>query len=195
VADLSHRELAERIATPKSTVAAAESGVGGLDARRLATAAALAGMQLAVVDADGRPVPGMGSEAVRDLAGRLFPAHLDPRPTTEEWWEGTYRRGRREPWYTFDRDRQHRSDRRAREGTPGDHRTPRPGDSPTERRAARIRAARQRREEDSQRRRAAGLVVPAPEFECACPPECDELDDRSGPPVHADLCPCRCDVA
>src|SRR5215212_5725552 len=82
-ADLSQRELAESIAVPKSTIAAAESGVGGLDARRLASAASLAGLHLALVTSDGQHVPGMGATAVRDLSGRLFPAHLDPRVTTE----------------------------------------------------------------------------------------------------------------
>ena len=32
-------------------------------------------------------------------------------------------------------------------------------------------------------------------FTCSCPPACDELDDRSGKPVHAPGCACDCDVA
>jgi len=31
-------------------------------------------------------------------------------------------------------------------------------------------------------------------FTCICPPVCDELDDWSGRPVHAEQCPCSCDL-
>ena len=30
---------------------------------------------------------------------------------------------------------------------------------------------------------------------CTCPAECDQLDDRSGTPVHANGCRCHCDIA
>ena len=32
-------------------------------------------------------------------------------------------------------------------------------------------------------------------FDCTCLELCDELDDRSGRPVHAPECACDCDVA
>jgi HTH-type transcriptional regulator/antitoxin HipB len=84
-ADLSQRELAARIGISKSAVAAAESGRSGIDARALARAAELAGLRLALVDADGRETAGMDGDAVRDQAGRLYPAHLDTRHGDEEW--------------------------------------------------------------------------------------------------------------
>jgi HTH-type transcriptional regulator/antitoxin HipB len=86
LADLSQRELSARIGISKSAVAAAESGRAGLDARVLARAAALAGLRLALVDGQGREVPGMDPDAVRDTAGRLYPAHLDTRYSDEGWW-------------------------------------------------------------------------------------------------------------
>jgi hypothetical protein len=78
---------------------------------------------------------------------------------------------------------------------PDDHHVPQPGDSPEERAEARA-EARWRREEEAHRRwfeATRGRSV-GPGFTCTCPPECDELDDRSGKPVHAEGCPCGCDV-
>ena len=85
-ADLSQRELAARIGVSKSAVAAVESGRAGLDVRALARAAELAGLRLALLDAEGQEVAGMDPGAVRDRGGRLFPAHLDTRHGDEEWW-------------------------------------------------------------------------------------------------------------
>ena len=195
IADVSQRQLAARVGTPKSTVAAAESGAAGLDVRVLARAAALAGLRLALLSADGSEVAGMAAGTVRDRAGRHFPAHLDTRYGDEDWWHGHSRYSRQQPWYTFDRARWLRDQWRRRTGTPEDHQMPQPGDSPEERKAARQRAARRRAAEEWQRRLAAGVVQPSPPFECTCPPRCDDLDDRSGPPVHADDCTCLCDVA
>ena len=76
-ADLSQRQLAVELHVSKSTVAAAEAGRVGMDARLLAVAAGLAGLRLAVVDQDGTDVRGMDSAAARDQGGRRFPAHLD----------------------------------------------------------------------------------------------------------------------
>ncbi|SFE07274.1 helix-turn-helix domain-containing protein [Blastococcus tunisiensis] len=194
-ADLSQRQLAEGLGIPKSTLAAAEAGSRDLPAGRLAEAAALAGLRIALVDADAREIPPMTSDAARDAAHRQLPAHLDTLHSDEvpDRWE--HRPRRRQPWFTFELDRSLRDTRRARHGVPDDHHAPRPGDSPAERRAARQRAARLRREEDLRRRLAAGEIAPSPEWTCTCPPRCDELDDRSGRPVHADECPCSCDLA
>ncbi|MBJ7453347.1 MAG: helix-turn-helix transcriptional regulator, partial [Blastococcus sp.] len=76
-ADCSQRELAVAIGTSKSTIAGAETGAAGLDARLLAAAAHLAGLRLALLDASGEEVHGMHPDAVRDRGGRRFPAHLD----------------------------------------------------------------------------------------------------------------------
>ncbi|WP_324275781.1 hypothetical protein [Blastococcus brunescens] len=79
-------------------------------------------------------------------------------------------------------------------GHPDDHQAPRPGDSPAERRAARQHAARLRRAEEHRQRRESGAAQPIEDFTCSCPPRCEELDDWSGRPVHAEDCPCSCDV-
>ena len=89
----------------KGAVAAAETGSRGMDARVLAHAAALADLRLVVVDAAGDEVPGMSPNAVRDGAGRKFPAHVDTRYVEEGWWHDNHHYGRRRPWYTFDRER------------------------------------------------------------------------------------------
>jgi transcriptional regulator with XRE-family HTH domain len=120
-ADASQRELAELVGASKSAVAAAESGGRGLDVRLLARAATAAGLRLALLDADGREVAGMDGDAVRDMSGRRFPAHLDTRYSEESWWHGPERYSRRQPWYTFDRDRELRDEWRRRRGTPDDH--------------------------------------------------------------------------
>jgi hypothetical protein len=137
----------------------------------------------------------MSGDAVRDGGNRRFPAHLDVRYGDEDWWHGEERYSRVQPWYTFDRLRYTRDYWRGRAGTPDDHVAPCPGDSPAERRAARRRDARLRRQDDLERRSAAGVVRSESEWTCTCPPDCDDVDDRSGPPVHAPECPCLCDVA
>ena len=195
LSDTSQRELAERIGIGKSTIAAVESGSRGLDVRVLACAAEVAGLSLALLDENGQPVEGMAADGVRDRSGRRFPAHLDTRYGDEGWWHGPERYSRPVPWYTFDRDRERRDGRRSTRGTPSDHQLPQWGDSPAERAAARRQAARVRRAEELEsRRRARGWQPPEP-FVCLCPPQCDELDDRSGPPVHAPACPCGCDIS
>jgi transcriptional regulator with XRE-family HTH domain len=194
-ADLSQRELAEQIGVAKSSVGRVESGASGLDVRALARAAALGGLRLALLDATGNEVPAMGADTVRDGVNRRFPAHLDTRYSEEDWWHGPHRYARDQPWYTFDRDRRTRDWWRTRTGTPADHQLPQPGDSPAERADARRREHLRRRAEDRQRRFLAGEFRDLPEpFECTCPPGCDDLDDRSGPPVHAESCPCSCDL-
>jgi HTH-type transcriptional regulator/antitoxin HipB len=161
----------------------------------LSRVAALAGLRLSLLDDAGAEVGPMSGAGIRDRGNRRFPAHLDTRYGDEDWWHGEERYARVQPWYTFDRLRYTRDYWRGRTGTPRDHLAPRPEDSPWARKDARRRAARQRREQDYRRRREAGELRPQDEFDCTCPPQCDDLDDRSGRPVHADDCPCRCDVA
>ncbi|NYJ05957.1 helix-turn-helix domain-containing protein [Petropleomorpha daqingensis] len=176
-ADLSQRELAARVSVSKSAIAAAERGVGGLDARILAQAAALAGLRLVLVDESGAEVAAMADGAVRDEAGRRFPAHLDTRDGHIDWWHGRERYSRDQPAYTFDRVRDIRDIWREWLGIPDDHQLP--GDA-----SARPRAAP---------RRTPGGVHLAEEWACTCPPECAELDQGERP-VHAQDCPCGCDV-
>jgi transcriptional regulator with XRE-family HTH domain len=194
LADLSQRELAAELHASKSSIAAAESGASGLDARTLARAAGLAGLRLALLDGDGCEISAMAAGTVRDLGGRRFPAHLDTRHSDERWWRYEHRFDRPRPWFTVDRDRAGRDALRRTHGTPEDHHPFRPGDSPQERTVARRRAALRSDREDYQRRLASGALRPLEVFTCTCPPLCDELDDRSGRPVHAENCPCSCDL-
>lgn len=196
-ADLSQREFAAACGVSASVIAHAEAGRRSLPLGLLARAATLAGLRLAFLDTEGREVAGMDPGAVRDGAGRRFPAHLDTRYGDDEWWYTVQSHGhdREQPWYTFDRARWIRDLYRARDGTPDDHQLPRPGDSPRqradERRDARWRAIA----EERQRRFLAGEFAHVdPGLTCTCPPACDEVDDGSGPPRHAADCPCGCDL-
>ena len=191
---MSQRELAAACGVAPSVIAHAEAGRRGLALAVLARAATVAGFRLALVDASGAEVRPMDDEAVRDMGGRYFPAHLDTRYTEDGWWHGDERYSRPEPWYTFDRLRSQRNSyRRWGGGVPGDHHLPRPGDSPEERRDARRRAARRSADEERARRFAAGELPDPSPWACDCPPGCAELEDWHGPPRHTDDCPCRCD--
>ncbi|PRY48226.1 helix-turn-helix protein [Geodermatophilus tzadiensis] len=195
-ADWSQRDLARACGLSKSTVAAIESGQREVGARLLSRMAGLAGLRLVLVDAEGTEVAPMDADAVRDEGGRRYPAHLDTRHGDEGWWHGPHRYDRPPVTYTFTRDRRHRDDVRRLRGTPPDHQRPQPGDGLAERAAARRAAARQAREEERRRRLEVGELAPAElGFDCSCPPACDELDDRSGPPRHAGDCDCGCDLS
>lgn len=195
LADLSQRQLAERTGLSKSALAAAEAGTRDLPATHLARAAAVAGLRLTLQDADGCEVAGMSPEGARDAAYRRFPAHLDTVHSDDVAPRWDHSPGRLRPWFTFELDRARRDRRRMRRGTPHDHDVPQPGDAPWERAAARRRDYWRGRAEKRRRRFEAGEMRPLQPFDCACPPACDELDDRSGRPVHATECPCDCDVA
>jgi HTH-type transcriptional regulator/antitoxin HipB len=194
-ADLSQRELATAAGLSASAVAHAEAGTRDLPTRALARAAAVAGLRLVLVDRTDQEVVGMGDDTVRDMANRRFPAHLDTRYSEEHWWHGPHRYSRYRPWYTFDRDRRMRDRYRRRNGVPADHQHPQSGDSPADRAEARRREYWRQRAEERERRFLAGDFARQPDaFVCSCPPRCDELDDRSGRPVHARECPCLCDL-
>jgi HTH-type transcriptional regulator/antitoxin HipB len=196
MADLSQRDLAAAAGVSPSAIGQAESGSRDMPVRLVATIAALAGLRLALVDDGGTEVTPMTDEAVRDMGGRRFPAHLDTRYSDEGWWHDAHRYSRHRPWYTFDRDRERRDAHRDRAGTPEDHLLARPGDSPAARAEARRREYRRQKAEERERRFLAGEFAHLPDaFICSCPQECDELDDRSGKPVHVEGCPCGCDVA
>jgi transcriptional regulator with XRE-family HTH domain len=194
LADLSQRELAAAAALSPSAVAHAEAGTRDLPVSSFARAAAVAGLRLALVDGDGHHVGAMAGHTVRDRGGRRFPAHLDTHHSDDRWWRYEHRYDRPRPWFTVDRDRDGRDRLRQRAGTPEDHHEHRPGDSPQERKAQRVREARHRADEERRRRIEAGEFPARDDFVCSCPPRCDELDDGSGKPVHAEACPCNCDL-
>lgn len=79
-ADLSQRELADRAGLSQSAIAAYEASEREVSARRLDEILRLGGLRLAVVDARGEEVEAFPADAVRDNAGRRFPAHLDVQP-------------------------------------------------------------------------------------------------------------------
>ena len=205
--DCSQREFARLLGLSATAVAQAETGVRDLPATVLARAAELAGLRLALVDGQDREVPGMAGDAVRDRAGRRFPAHLDTRHGDEGWWHGPERYSREPPTYTFDRDRRLRDEYRAAGGTPADHQQPRPGDSLAERAQARRDAVTARRHAAAQAYAAEQRRLGFPNADawtptCTCPPACDDLlsddassSDRHRAEPHVDGCPCRCDIA
>jgi HTH-type transcriptional regulator/antitoxin HipB len=193
-ADLSQRELAEACGVSVSVISHAEAGRRGMTVELLARVAAVAGLRLALLDGDGHEVAGMADGAIRDAAGRRFPAHLDTRHGDQEWWHGDERYSRAQPWYTYDRVREWRDLRRERLGTPEDHQLPRPDDSPADRAAARRREHARAREEELQRRREAGTLPELPEWTCECPPGCDAAREVLAD-VHVADCRCRCDIA
>jgi transcriptional regulator with XRE-family HTH domain len=196
LADLSQRQLAAAAGISPSAIGHAESGQRDLSVAVLSDLASLAGLRLGLVDARGEEVAPMSQGTVRDGGNRRFPAHLDTRYSDEAWWHGPHRYDREQPWYTFDRDRTTRDRYRQRDGTPDDHQKPQPGDSPQERAATRRREYLRRRAEERQRAFLAWEFRHIDDgFTCSCPPRCDELDDRSGRPVHAPGCACGCDLA
>jgi len=195
-ADCSQRQLADRIGTSRTAVAAAEDGTRDLRVSVLARAASLVGGRLTVLDAAGAEVVPMDPGTVRDVAGRRFPAHLDTRHGDEDWWGTEHRPLLRPPRYTFDRDRRRRDGRRSLGPPSDDHHVPQAGDSLADRAEARQHAARQRRREQRQRRLE---QPPSSELDwgtgCTCLPECEYDEERNEDMAHATTCACRCDVA
>jgi transcriptional regulator with XRE-family HTH domain len=204
-ADLSQRQLAQRLGLSPTTVAQVETGRRDLPATLLVRAAGLAGLRLALLDGAGDEVVGMAPDTVRDRGGRHFPAHLDTRHGDEDWWHGSERYSRERPWYTFDRDRHTRDHHRIGRGAPDDHQRPQPGDGPEARARARQDAAWaayaaefRRQTEEAHRRGTRDAWAPT----CTCPAGCDELLFPSSPQTaqqdavpHVDDCACRCDIA
>jgi transcriptional regulator with XRE-family HTH domain len=195
-ADLSQRELAASTGVSKTTIAAVEAGTRDLGVTRLSLMAEVAGFRLVLLDAEGREVSGMHPDGARDVTRRRLPAHLDTQHTDELADRWGHRPDRRQPWFTFGLDRAARDRERARAGTPDDHGIPVTGDSPADRARARRLAAWHAREDERLRRLRAEPWRPIDDgLTCTCPPECDEVDDGSGPPRHAGACPCGCDLA
>lgn len=79
-AQLSQREMADHVGVAQSTLGGYEAGARKVPAHLLDAILAVAGLRLAVVDASGRVVEPFSADAVRDNAGRRFPAHLEVQP-------------------------------------------------------------------------------------------------------------------
>jgi HTH-type transcriptional regulator/antitoxin HipB len=79
-ADLSQRDLARLSGVAQSTIAAIESGGRGVQVGVFAKLLAAASLRLEVVTPAGEELAPFASDAVRDNAGRRFPAHLDVLP-------------------------------------------------------------------------------------------------------------------
>jgi hypothetical protein len=124
-----------------------------------------------------------------------FPAHLDTVPSDERPGRYADRWYRPQPWFTVDRDRAVRDERRRRYGTPDDHLVPEPGTAPCERQA-RLRAEALRRAAEERRLRFLPGALHSPDlsFPCECPPGCDATAEQWRD-VHVTDCPCRCDLA
>ncbi|WP_269159653.1 helix-turn-helix domain-containing protein [Modestobacter sp. VKM Ac-2984] len=200
LADLSQRELAGASGVSRDRVGRAEAGRGDLRVREFARLVSLARLRLVLLDAQGQEVAPMSAAAVRDRAGRQFPAHLDTRHGDEAWWSGPHRHTRRQPDVTFDRDRRSRDSWRRRLGIPEDHLVPRPGDSLAERAAARRWTALLRQREQREAAWRAWLAsgeLGGPDWAtgCTCPPGCEYAEASNADLGHAPACACGCDVA
>lgn len=77
VADLSQRDLAQRLGISQSTVARWETGRSSPTLGVVEQMLALGGLRLEMTDATGATVAPMREDAARDRAGRRFPAHVD----------------------------------------------------------------------------------------------------------------------
>lgn len=95
IMDVSQRELAALLGVAPSTVARAESSTGDVSLTLVTSVLEQAGLRLAVVDADGKPVAPMRADGARDHAGRRCPAHLDAVAMTRQLAE----RNQAEPRY------------------------------------------------------------------------------------------------
>lgn len=174
IADLSQRELADSIGVSRATVGRLESGAARVDAGTLSIILARAGLRLAVLDREGCEVSPFPVDVLRDRAGRRFPGHLDARPPQDTPSDRVHpRRGAAEPrgWYY---QRESRTRRRRRLGTPADHPTV------SGLREARLAAYREGVARAEARR------VAGPQEECSCLDACFELACLS-------VCPCQCE--
>jgi transcriptional regulator with XRE-family HTH domain len=105
-ADLSQRELAQRVGVGRSTIAEIETGAITPSLAVLQRILDAAQYQLVAVDSAGHLVlPLEVWEGLTDGSGRRFPAHLDTilDPEFGEWWADGY--GLARPPETFRRDR------------------------------------------------------------------------------------------
>ena len=164
LADLSQRDLAERIGVASSTVAKVESGQRVASLTLLTRALDQAALRLAVVDAAGAVVDPVPDDVVRDNADRRFPAHLDVDPPDlvprQRRLMPRYDRPPAKGWYQL---REQRDATRDIEGVADDH----PTVEGLAQRNAEIRRARLRLIIAT-----AAAAPPRPELECTCDTPC-----------------------
>lgn len=173
-ADLSQRDLAERIGSAASSIARVESGKGLPSLSALHQMLQACGLRLTAVDHEGRPVEPAPAGLVRDNGGRRFPAHLDVDPPDQLPQEALYKpRHDRPPargWFHHRAERDRAADQFPQRARPTDHPT-------TDQLELRRRLMRGPQP----------VVRQAPvELECRCLDECFELACL-GP------CPCQCE--
>lgn len=177
VADLSQRELAAAVGVSHGTISRIEAGKGHASPSLLSAVLRIAGLRLAVVDEDGRDVLPIAADAVRDNAGRRFPAHLDVAPPDREPRERResprYDRLEARAWYhrRAERDRQRATSPVLAEQ---DH----PTLSDLARRRRLMRGPQPH-----------VIAPPTPLIECACPDDC-YLEEAC-----LTECPCQCEPA
>lgn len=82
--DVSQRGLAERLGVEASRVARWETGRTSPQVADLEAVLALVGLRLVAIDEHGELVDPMREDAIRDRAGRRYPAHADLR--AGGWW-------------------------------------------------------------------------------------------------------------
>jgi HTH-type transcriptional regulator/antitoxin HipB len=80
VADLSQRDLAQRVGVSQAGISRLESGRGLPSLGLLNVILRASGLRLLVVDQDGSSLGPIPASTVRDHAERRFPAHLDVEP-------------------------------------------------------------------------------------------------------------------
>lgn len=84
LADLSQRDLAERLDVAQGLVARVETG-GSVSVSLFARTLALADLRMIVVDGNGDVVDAMPAEGFRSRAGSRLPAHLDVHAAPERF--------------------------------------------------------------------------------------------------------------
>lgn len=184
LADLSQRDLADRLGLSKTLIGRLEAGTAPTPTHLLVRILALAGLRLVVVDAQGDDVQPVPVDVVRDNAGRRFPAHLDVAPPEEvpafRWQFPRYDRLPARGWYHLRRERDQLREER---GVASDHPTV----------AELSEYSREFRDRRAARARQAALLRraarPRTDLECICPDEC--WVSRACLPE----CPCQCEPA
>lgn len=159
MADLSQRDLAGMLGVSPATVARWESGARRVELVALEAVLDIAGLRLGVVDNRSQEILPVSADAVRDNAGRRFPAHLDVQPPDVLPYEAIssprYDRQPAKGWYHL---REQRDVRRADGHGPAEHPT---ATELEQRRRRRLLAGR-----------TVGIGRAASDRECDCATEC-----------------------